>query len=300
LARQELPPDVGYEVLVVDNNSSDDTAAVARKFTEQPSSIFRYVFEPAQGLSFARNRGTKEARGEIVAFIDDDAIADPDWLAQLLTTYEREPRAACVGGKVVLQFPPGLLPDWYDSRLDGFLSARDLPYGPARSDRDFPHGVNISFRKACLLQVGSFYPLLGWGGRVGKVRLPGEETEMCLRLMRAGHEVVFQPAARVLHIVPPQRLRKEYFLKLTRGNGYLRVILDNDGAVGVSTWRQFDRYVKRWLRRWREHRRRAGTLSPAERFWSEIMLRSAWGSVWYCLVAKHQIRHLARTLTKSA
>ena len=76
LAKQELPSTIGHEVLIVDNNSTDSTVSVARKFTEQPNSIFRYIFEPTQGLSFARNRGAKEARGEIVAFLDDDAIAD--------------------------------------------------------------------------------------------------------------------------------------------------------------------------------------------------------------------------------
>lgn len=295
LAKQQFPPVAGYEVWIVDNNSSDDTATVARKFTECEGSVFRCVFERAQGLSFARNRGTKEARGEVIAFIDDDAVADPDWLAQLWATYQREPSAACVGGKVVLQFPSASRPEWYDTRLDGYLSARDLPYGQARSEKDFPHGTNISFRKSELERLGGFHPLLG-ARMVGGVKLQGDETQLCLRLLRSGKSIWFQPAARVVHVVSEARLCKEYFLGLAQTSGYVRVMLDNHGAIGVSTFAQLRRYFLRYVRLCREHRRVSASLSPADRFSSEVTLRCCWASVWYCLVAKRKLRRLAQEL----
>src|ERR1051326_5381450 len=291
LTQQQLPPSVNYEVLVVDNDSSDGTAEVAQRFVFAKRAVFRYVMEKRLGLSFARNRGTADARGEIVAFLDDDAVAHPDWLAQLWETYQKDPRAACVGGKVELRFPPHPLPVWYDARLDGFLSARDLPYLEAKSERDFPHGTNISFRRSTLRQVGGFHPLLG-ARRIGNIKLQGDETQLCLRLLRAGMPVIFQPAACVVHVVEDRRLRKGYFLGLAMANGYVRVILDNNGAIGVSTFGQLCQYAKRWFRRWLKYRFAAPTLSPSERFWTKVTVRMGWGSVWYCLVAKHQLRRL--------
>lgn len=285
LARQILPTGVGYEVIVVDNNSTDDTAQVAEKFTSRTSPPFRYVVEKIQGLCTTRNRGIAESRGEIVAFLDDDAIADPDWLAQLLAIFDREPDVACVGGKAVLQLPPGPLPPWYSDKIAGYLSARDLPYGLAKSTKDFPYGVNMSFRKSVVLQVGGFYPLFGAQPR-GRILQQGDESQLCLRLWNHGHPIFFQPAARVVHVIREGRLRKEYFLSLAKVSGYLDVILENKGRLGVSTRQQLAVYVRKFYRRWREYRRHRSTMSEADQFRAQMMLVNLRNSIWYCLYAK--------------
>lgn len=295
LARQQLPSVIGYEVIVVDNNSTDDTAAVAKRFIARHGERFRYVQELAQGLSFARNRGVAESRAEIVAFIDDDAVAEPTWLAELLSAYEQHPEAACVGGNVALRFPPERKPAWYSHKLDAYLSGHDLPPLQARSSKDFPIGTNISFRKSVLQQLGGFHPLLG-ARPLGRIKLQGDETQLCLRMLKQGMTIRSHPPARVVHAVTPNRLRKEYFLGLAKGNGYVQIILDNDGAIGVSTTEQLEKYVRRWFRRWREYLRKRASMSDADRFYEQLQLRATWASVTYCVWERRRLGNLAREL----
>jgi len=304
LMNQALPPEIKYEVVIVDNNSTDDTAAVAHKFTSKPNSIFRYVLEGTQGISVAFNRGIAEARAEIVALINDDALADPNWLRELWKVYLLEPKAVCVGGKSVLQFPPGPLPSWYSDRIAGYLAARDLPYGQAKGPKDFPYGVNISFRKSVVQQHGGFYPVFSirplFGARPQtRIVEQGNETHLCLRLLMNGETIIFQPAALVTHVVPEGRLRKEYFLKFTTSNGYLDVILENKGQVGVSTYSQLDKYARRLYRRWRQFRRNRASMSEAESFAERLAFRTMWASVRYCLWAKRQLIPMGRSLAQS-
>src|SRR5579872_592596 len=143
LARQMLPESVEWEVLVVDNNSTDGTRDVAAEFCRMNSARSRYVFEPEQGKSNALNRGIRDAKGEILAFIDDDVIADPDWLRNL-TAPLSNPTWVGVGGRIVAprDFSP---PPWlamegpYD--MSGILALFDK--GRESSElREPPFGTN--------------------------------------------------------------------------------------------------------------------------------------------------------------
>ena len=122
LAELRCPDDVDYEILVVDNNSSDETAAVIEQYRTLLEPRFRSVFEPRQGLSYARNRAIAEARGEIVAFLDDDALVDPDWLAGHVEAYREDEEAVAVGGRVLLQWPQGVVAPRLAVSGSGWLS----------------------------------------------------------------------------------------------------------------------------------------------------------------------------------
>jgi glycosyltransferase involved in cell wall biosynthesis len=206
LSRIDTTGAPAYEVLVVDNNSTDHTAAVVEELGPRFGGRLRYVRELRQGLSHARNRAVAEARHDIVAFLDDDVDVDRAWLHGLVSAYESGEYAA-VGGRATLVYP-GPRPGWLDERREGLLTKVD--YGPrARPARpDELYGVNLSFRKDWLERVGAFRTDLG---RVGKCLLGSEETELLERIARAGGRLLYEPAAAVGHRAPAARLRRRWF-----------------------------------------------------------------------------------------
>ena len=203
IARQDYPPGA-LEVLVIDNNSTDDTPAVVAAFAGGPHAP-RHVRETRQGLDYARNRGVAEATGEIVLFADDDILMEPDWIRQIAAPFSSPagPRIGCVGGEVVPVFPDGL-PDWvreWHAPLAFRPEAGPLP--PQHS----PMGANFALPKRVLDQVGPFATGLD---RQGTNLFGGGDGEMVRRVRAAGYEVWFAPAARVLHQMPASRTTFRY------------------------------------------------------------------------------------------
>jgi glycosyltransferase involved in cell wall biosynthesis len=219
-----------YEVVVVDNNSSDGTRSVVRAFEERYPAKIRYIFEGTQGLSVARNAGVAAARGDIIAFVDDDIIASPNWLRALADVYREHPEAWCVGGKIRLgrrdDFPP-----WFDpAALAGDLSCLDLGNGTVRLP--YPSdvwGANFSVKREAILCAGFFRTDLGAMGMDhnlgGESRLAGEETDLCLRIHRAGGAVYYCGQAVVEHVISSARLTKRYFRVRSYWHGRTEAIL---------------------------------------------------------------------------
>jgi len=200
--------DVPYEVIVVDNDSKDGTAALVQRLA---AGGVRYVLEARRGVSVARNRGIAEARGEVLVFVDDDVVARPGWLAALVGTYRCRPDAWCVGGRIVLRLPAAP-PAWFDpgsALLKAYLSGLDRGEGVVRLQYpDDVWGANFSVRRDALERVGGFDPRLG---PRGSCHLVGDETELCWRIQRAGGGVYYCGPAVVEHIVPPSRMTKRWF-----------------------------------------------------------------------------------------
>jgi len=206
-------PPVGseWEVLVVDNNSKDHTRAVAKEFCLRHPDRVRYLFEPQQGLSNARNAGIREARGEIIAFTDDDVTVEPDWL-QNLTSGLHDGQWAGAGGRVR---PPEkfIAPDWLTldgGMMDssGVLALFDAGTVACELSKP-PFGANMAFRKSTFEKYGGFRPDLG---RCGENLIGNEDTEFGGRLLAAGERLRYEPSAVVYHPVPKERLNKKYFL----------------------------------------------------------------------------------------
>ena len=199
-----------YEVIVVDNASTDGTAAVAKARLSDPK--VRYVYEPNLGLSVARNRGAAEARGAILAYLDDDAEASEGWLAALTSIFEQNEKVAIAGGKVTLIWPPNAQPPrWLSADLSSSLGAYDLGdeliyiQQPALT----PRGLNYAVRKQFLQGVGGFDPNLG---RVGKNLLSNEEQQMTRLALERDWQVAYVPAALAAHNVAPARMKPGWFL----------------------------------------------------------------------------------------
>ncbi|MGD9602575.1 MAG: glycosyltransferase [Gammaproteobacteria bacterium] len=212
LAALQSPPDCAWEVLVVDNNSRDDTAQVVTA-AQADWPRLRYVFESRQGLSHARNRGIAESSGEIILFTDDDVLPEPDWLVRTLDGLARFGADAC-GGYIapIWEKAP---PDWLTERFYGFLAVRT-----DRTD-DFmlaaqdatPYGANMAFRRRVFERVGLFDVNRG---RKGNVLAGGEDGEMFDRLFAADLPVVFLGSSRVHHKVEAFRTTKAYLRRWRR------------------------------------------------------------------------------------
>ncbi|MEL6939085.1 MAG: glycosyltransferase family 2 protein [Cyanobacteria bacterium J06598_1] len=199
-----------YEIIVVDNASTDSTAAIARSYAENPK--FRYVHEPTLGLSVARNRGAQEAQGEILAYLDDDAEASAEWLSTLLGVFEAEEKIAIAGGKVTLIWPPGAEPPrWLSDDLASGLGAYDLGDELIYIEQPSltPRGLNYAVRKSFLNAVGGFDTHLG---RVGKNLLSNEEQQLTRLALDREQKVAYVPTALAAHNVAPARMKPGWFL----------------------------------------------------------------------------------------
>lgn len=207
LRAQRCSPALSWEVIIVDNNSSDHT----RKLVEEARSdwpLLRYEFEGEQGLSHARNRGIAVASGTVLLFTDDDVLPEPDWLETTLAGMDKYQADAC-GGYIapIWETPP---PAWLTERFYGFLAVRTERADdyPIQSPAQAPYGANMAVKKAVFDKVGMFDTSRG---RKGKVLASGEDGELFERILAAGIQAVFLGQSRVHHKVEGFRLTKRYF-----------------------------------------------------------------------------------------
>ena len=217
-----------FEVIIVDNASSDNTEGMSNSLKSSVSNLV-YVREDQPGLSHARNRGVASARGDFIAFIDDDAWPDENWLQKLDEGF-RDPRVGCIGGKVVPFFEGTAgWPDWLHPRLYGFFTVVD--YGDRKSLHypTYPAGTNMAFRRDIFKQVGLFRQDLG---RIGESLLSMEETDLCLRVEGAGYSIEFLPEAVVHHKVHEERLSREWIRQRSYWQGVSAAVLDKDFGRG--------------------------------------------------------------------
>ncbi|GIK54773.1 MAG: glycosyltransferase family 2 protein [Chloroflexi bacterium] len=224
LARLEFDPK-RFEVLIVDNNSNDDTPTVCMHFIQaHPELDIRYIFEKNQGASQARNRGVEEARGEIICFLDDDSPPFPHWLHTLLQALN-DPSVGCAGGPSILDFQGQAIPRWLDGDLQSLLSSYALPYTEITQLTEwyqFPLSCNMAIRRRLFYELGFLRTDLS---KIADQPLAAAETEMADRINKAGWKVVYVPHAPVYHLVPPERLNREYIYHRGRGLAKSHIIL---------------------------------------------------------------------------
>ena len=214
LAGQTLPAQE-FEILVVNNNSTDDTPAVFAEFARRhPELRLRMVAEPDQGISYARNRGVAEAEGECIVFIDDDEEAVPDFAKSYRDFFRSRPDCDAAGGAVVPVYEAPL-PRWYSHYIEKMITgAMDMGdrVRPFRGSR-YPGVGNSGFRRKLFERYGNFNTALG---RSGSNPLGGEEKDFFMRMRSQGIRYYFVPGAAIRHITPASKLSEEYFERLTR------------------------------------------------------------------------------------
>ena len=209
LVDQTLPKEQ-YEIIVVDNGSTDNTRQVIREEFGYVSNL-RYIYEPVLGLSQARNTGWKNARGEYVAYLDDDAVADQGWLGKIVEVFETvKPQPGCVGGKVepIWEVPR---PVWLSDNLALYLAILDYSETPVVLDNpDYLVGASIAYPRHLLEMMGGFQTSLG---RRGKSLLSNEETLLHRELNTMGYACMYHPEIIAWHHIQAYRLKKAWFIR---------------------------------------------------------------------------------------
>jgi glycosyltransferase involved in cell wall biosynthesis len=207
-----------YEVLVVDNNSTDDTRQLIESFIARGATNLRYLFEGRQGLSYARNTGVAAARSPIVAFTDDDIQVAPDWVATIKQTLDDHPEIECVGGKILPRWPSAP-PAWLTREHWAPLAIVDYgqkPFYVNTGNQLCLLTANMAIRKQTLQRVGGFLPDLQ---RVENSIGSMEDHELLLRLWKVQAQGLYVPELVVSSEIAPDRLTKHYHRRWRFGHG---------------------------------------------------------------------------------
>jgi glycosyltransferase involved in cell wall biosynthesis len=218
LLAQDLPPE-RFEILVVDNASTDGTSETVRRRWGAAANL-RVVDEPRLGVSHARNTGWRHARAPLVAYLDDDAVAPKDWLNRILDCFEQcGDTVGCVGGPVEPLWE-ATRPEWLPDSLLPFLTVMNL--GEKACDLDgetFLFGTNFATSRRLLEETGGYREDLG---PIGRWHRSGEDTYVQRRIRRAGYRVRYEPAIRVHHRVHRERVQKRWVLRRMYWEGLAR------------------------------------------------------------------------------
>ncbi|NET30853.1 MAG: glycosyltransferase family 2 protein [Cyanothece sp. SIO1E1] len=210
LTRQTLAPEA-FEILIINNNSTDSTPSISQDFiAANPKLNVRYFVETNQGLSYARNRGIKEAMAPIISYIDDDAEAREDFLEKVLSFFENRPETAGIGGRILPKYE-GNPPQWMNKYLYGFVTKVDFgDHGFTYTGKSYPAGCNMTYRKDLLEQVGGFNENLKWRA---------DDKYIFFAIKEVSDQVFHYPEAVVQHNIDAYRTTDENFFRLSRKFG---------------------------------------------------------------------------------
>ena len=210
VAVSRLPHSVSWEVLVVDNNSTDRTHEVVKRLVSRYPGRFRYAFEPRPGKSNALNAALHDTEAEILAFMDDDVRVEPNWL-NMLTRIFNDPKYAGAGGRILpeSEFTPPAWLEVSERYALAPLAMFDLGSTACRLQEP-PFGTNMAFRREVFSRYGEFRCDLG--PRPGS-EIRSEDTEFGMRVLQGGEHLWYEPAAVVHHAIARTRITRHYFLK---------------------------------------------------------------------------------------
>lgn len=213
IAANDLPKS-DYEILLVDNNCTDNTRAICEHFAAAHKDVrFRYVVETEQGLSAARNKGIKEAKGDLIVYVDDDALVDSHYLRDYVEWFAAHPETMACGGPIEPLYETQE-PDWMTPYTRALLTAwmnygdkvREYPKGR------YPGGGNAAYRKEVFDKVGLFNTALG---RNGNSLMASEEKDIFDKMHALHMQVLYLPTPVLHHCIPQTKLEKDYFERLT-------------------------------------------------------------------------------------
>lgn len=231
-ARLVVPPGLAWEILIVDNGSTDDTPAVVSSFAQVLP--IRRVFEPVPGLSSARNHGVEQARGRYILWTDDDVTLKLGWLSAYVSAIRAHPDVAVFGGKItpVLEKP---VQTWFADvlpEIQGVVASRDLGPDPIELSivaHKIPYGANYAVRTE---EQKKFLYDRSLGVAPGSKRL-GEETQVIAGLLRSGAKGMWVPDSEVLHHIPLARQTETYVASYFRSAGETWAFLEDEHVENI-------------------------------------------------------------------
>lgn len=238
LARSE------YEIIVVDNNCTDDTPQICREFGSRHADLnFRYCVETEQGLSAARNKAIREARGDVLVYVDDDALVDT-WYLRTVAEYMRaHPETSAVGGPIIPLYEttePAWMTRYTKELLTGYLFFGDKER--MFPGKRYPGGGNAGYRAEVFDQVGLFNTALG---RKGSSLMGAEEKDIFDKMRGFGMQYMYLPKMVLHHIIPQAKLERDYFDRLTLQIG--RSERQRTKAISASKyWRRVCAEAIKW------------------------------------------------------
>jgi glycosyltransferase involved in cell wall biosynthesis len=252
VAQSRVPESIEWNVLVVDNNSKDQTRQVVEDFAQRYPGRFAYFFEGHPGKSYALNSGISEAKADIFAFMDDDVEVDPHWLDNL-TKVLVDGAWSGAGGRILPEagFTP---PAWLNVKERYALAPLAVfDHGSEAGQlKEAPFGTNMAYRKEVFAKYGGFRT--DFGPQPGASIQHNEDSEFGSRLLARGERFWYQPSAVVYHCVSTERLQKAYFLKWWYDK--VRADMRQDGVPAASLYvagvpsyflRRFALWSLRWL-----------------------------------------------------
>jgi glycosyltransferase involved in cell wall biosynthesis len=232
LLDQKLDKDLEFEVLLADNNSTDPTRQVVESFMPQFKNRLCYLLEPQQGKSFAVNRAIRESKGDILVFTDDDVVADPLWLQNIVDCF-RQYDCDGLGGRILAEYTPRT-PDWVRDNAD-ILAGPIVFYDLGKENKPYTKpmyeflGANFAFKRTLFEQLGYFKTNIGPGqGTLG------EDTELVNRFLKGGKKLYYCGKALVWHPVEDSRSSLKYIGAWNVGLGRYRFITDEQGKIDPS------------------------------------------------------------------
>ncbi|MFA5612108.1 MAG: glycosyltransferase [Anaerolineaceae bacterium] len=225
LMKMHIVPQLSWEVLLIDNNSTDDTIERAKQIWQSDAEL-RIIREEQQGTGYAKFRGMQEAKYEYIGVVDQDNWVDEDWMLKAVEYLDIAPRAACVFGKgtPVFESTP---PEWFERYQQNFAVGSQHQTNGGVNDEDcFFYAAGSILRKKAFDQLKSFgfKPILH--SRAGSNLLSGEDTELQILLRLIGWELYYEEDLQFKHYMPAQRLTRQYFKKFRRGLGATSVYLN--------------------------------------------------------------------------
>ncbi len=207
-----------FEVLLVDNNSTDETPQVYHSWRKKhPEGNFQYITETQQGASYARNTGASLAKSSWICFMDDDAVAFPDFVQNIIKHTIDNPAVVGFGGKIIPKYIPEK-PKWMSHYVSSLVGNFDYsPVPCVFKNGKYPLESNMVVKKSIFDEIGGFNTSLP--GVVGNVRIGGEGKELFYKIMEQGNSIHYDPSIVVYHVVETGKLTKEYLYRVASGIG---------------------------------------------------------------------------------
>jgi glucosyl-dolichyl phosphate glucuronosyltransferase len=233
--------DTSVELIIIDNNSNDDTALICSKYTTKCQNI-KYFIEHHVGHSYARNRGVKESTSDWLLYLDDDTLVFENFIsrAKYLTNLNA---FDCVGGNYIAHAGENLMPKWIPNTFENYNgNLTEL----TECDYRIPIGCNVLYKKKSIESVGLFDPMYGMKGIVNGY---GDETELQFRLQNSGYKIAFDPLLRVYHVIREDKLKLIWHLKSVLKKGYYSYKLKNNYKLTIVALQLFKSIIGLFFRR---------------------------------------------------